>query len=602
MFYPEELIEEIRLQNDIVEIISQYVRLNKKGNSYFGLCPFHNEKTPSFSVAPDKQIYHCFGCGASGNVITFVMEYENYSFLEAVKHLADRVHISLPEPEISDEMRKAVQYKQQMIEANKEAAKYYYYQLYGETGKSALNYLENRGIEKETRKRFGLGFSNFFRDDLFQYLKGKGFDEKILFDSGLILAEKGKSDSWYDRFFNRVMYPIWDVHNRVIGFGGRILGDGTPKYLNSPETKLFDKSRNLYGLNIARTSRRSQIILVEGYMDVIALHQAGFDNAVASLGTAFTQGQSNLLKRYKNEIIVAYDSDSAGKKATLKAIPILEAVGLTVRVLKVPDYKDPDEFIKARGAQAFEKLISTCVPSFIFEIEQLEAGYNLSDPEHKTQFYHDIAGKLLQIENQIKRENYFDEMVRRYNINPKALQAEMEKQGKEVGIVSRRTEKIPENVKKRQSKDAVIVAQKNILTIIMSHKDIFHTIKPYIKSSEFVDDLYRQVAEIIFDLYEDNMVINPAMIINKFVELDEQNKVAQIFNNDIHIDNNAQFEKIINESIQILKNSYIDQKSGQITDVSDLQNLIKMKRELQDLYISLNHGKTSKHQERIENK
>ncbi|MBC7960263.1 MAG: DNA primase, partial [Vallitaleaceae bacterium] len=527
MFYPEELIEEIRLQNDVIEIISQVVRLTKKGSSHFGLCPFHNEKTPSFSVVPDKQIYHCFGCGASGNVITFVMEYENYSFVEAVKSLADRVNISLPEPEISEEMRRAMQYKQQMIDANKEAARYYFHQLNSEYGKKALEYLENRGIEKETRKKFGLGYSNIFRDDLYQYLKGKSFSDRTLQDGGLISEEKNKPGEYYDRFFNRVMFPIFDVHSRVIGFGGRVLGEGMPKYLNSPETKLFDKSKNLYGLNLARTSRRNNLVLVEGYMDVISLHQAGFDNAVASLGTAFTQGQSNLLKRYTNEVVIAYDSDSAGKNATLKAIPILEATGLTVRVLKMLNYKDPDDFIKAEGKEAFEKLIATSIPSFMFEIEQLEAGFNLDDPDHKTKFYQGIAKKLLGFENQIKRESYQDAMVERYKMNPKALQAEMEKIGKDVGIVAHRREEIvEEKVKNRQSKDALIVAQKNILTIVVSHKDIFQIVKPYIRPEEFVDPLYGRVAEIIFELFGENLNINPGMIINKFIELDEQNKVA----------------------------------------------------------------------------
>ncbi len=591
MLYPEELIEEIRLQNDVIEVIGQYVRLNKKGNSHFGLCPFHNEKTPSFSVVADKQIYHCFGCGASGNVITFVMEYENYSFVEAVKSLAQRVNISLPEPEISEEMRRAMQYRQQMLDANKEAARYFYYQLNAEIGEKALAYFEHRGIEQETRKKFGLGFSPFFRDDLCKHLRSKGFSDKVMFDAGLTSEDKNKPGEWYDRFFNRVMFPILDVHNRVIGFGGRVLGEGMPKYLNSPETKLFDKSKNLYGLNVARTSRRNNIILVEGYMDVISLHQAGFENAVASLGTAFTQGQSNLLKRYTNEVVIAYDSDSAGKNATLKAIPILEAVGLSVRVLKMKDYKDPDDYIKGEGAEAFEKLISSSIPSFMFEIEQLETHYNLEDPDHKTRFYQGIAKKLLEFDNQIKRESYMDAMVDRYKINPKALQAEMEKIGKDVGVFAhKRDEVVEQKVKNRQSKDAIVVAQKNIMTIIVSHKDIFEAVKDYIQPSEFVDALYSKVAQIVFELYEENLIINPGMIINKFIELDEQNKVAQIFNNDIKVDNQIQFEKIINESIQILKNAYIDKMSKEITEVSQLQNLIKIKRSLQDLYISLNHG------------
>jgi len=591
MFYPEELIEEIRGQNDIVEVISQYVRLNKKGHSHFGLCPFHNEKTPSFSVAQDKQIYYCFGCGASGNVITFIMEYENYSFVEAIKALADRVNIALPEPEISEEMRKKVKYKQQMLDANKEAAKYFYHQLSVELGKKALDYLSERGISQETRKRFGLGFSHFFRDDLYQYLKSKNISDNVMLDCGLVIEDKNKSGEVFDRFFNRVMFPIFDIHNRVIGFGGRVLGDGMPKYLNSPETKLFDKSKNLYGLNIARTSRRGNIILVEGYMDVISLHQAGFDNAVASLGTAFTQGQANLLKRYTSEVIIAYDSDQAGLNAALKAIPIIEATGVTARIMQLNPYKDPDEYIKSNSVDAFEERITKAIPSFMFEIEQIERKYNLSDPEHKTQFYQTIAKKLVQIENEIKRENYFEAVLGKYKMNPKALQSEMEKIGKDVGIVThKKEEQTGDKIKSRLSKDAIVVAQKNILTFIVSHKDIFEAVKPYIKPSEFVDGLYRQVAEIIFELYEDNQSLNPAMIINKFIELEDQNKVAHIFSNDTKVENQMQFEKMVNESILIIKNAFIDKKSQQISDIQDMQELIKLKRDLQDLYISLNHG------------
>lgn len=591
MFYPEELIEEIRNQNDIIEIISQYVNLNKKGNSYFGLCPFHNEKTPSFSVSQDKQMYYCFGCGAGGNVITFIMEYENYSFIEALKFLSERVHISLPKPEISDQMRKEMNYKQQLLDVNKEAARYFYYQLNTELGKKPLDYLIDRGTSKEIRKKFGIGFALFFRDDLYKYLKNKNFSDKIMIDSGLIVEDKGKTGEMYDRFFNRIMFPIFDVHNRVIGFGGRALGDGMPKYLNSPETKLFDKSKNLYGLNLARTSRKNYIILVEGYMDVIALHQAGFDNVVASLGTAFTKGQSILLKRYTNEVAIAYDSDTAGKNATLKAIPILEESDISIRVLNLSPYKDPDDFIKSKGVEAFESLISSSLSSFMFEIEQLEAKYNLSDPEHKTKFYHEIANKLVILDDEIKRENYFEAITKKYKINPKALKTEMEKIGKEVGIVSHKKDiKYAEKVKNRMSKDSIVIAQKNILTFIVSHKDVFDAVSVYIKPSEFIDGLYKRVAEIIFKLYEDNLEIKPAMIINKFSELDEQNKVAQIFNNDIKVENQMQFEKMINESVQILKNAFIDKMAEQVLEIKDLQELIKIKRDLQDLYISLNHG------------
>lgn len=592
MLYPEELIEEIRIQNDIVDVISGYVRLTKKGNNSFGLCPFHNEKTPSFSVSHDKQIYHCFGCGAGGNVITFIMEYENYSFVEALKFLADRVHIALPEPEVNEEMRKAMLYKQQLIDANREAAKYFYYQLNKDLGKKALEYLNDRGVEPEIRKKFGLGYSPFFRDDLYQYLKGKKFSDSVLVDAGLVIEEKEKSQ-YHDRFFNRLMFPIFDVHNRVIGFGGRVLGDSMPKYLNSPETKLFDKGKNLYGLNFAKSSRRGFMILAEGYMDVIALHQAGFDNAVASLGTALTPGQSHLLKRYTDEIVISYDGDGAGRNAALKAIGILEASGHTVRVAKMKGYKDPDEVIKNNGKEAYEEILNAAIPSFMFQVEMLEEQYRFDDPESKAKFFQQVANKLVRIDNALKRESYVEAIIQKYRINPKALQTEMEKIGKDIGIATEEKIEIEEAKKvdrKPQSKDAVILAQKNILTIIASHKDIFRAIKPYLKPNEFIDKLYQRVAEIIYKLYDEHEEVLPATIINQFLELDEQKQVSLIFNNSIHVEHQMQFEKMVNESIQILKSAYIDQKSKNITDVADLQELIRLKRELQDLYISLNHG------------
>jgi len=302
MFYPEEIIEEIRQRNDIVDVISSYIKLKKTGSNYVGLCPFHNEKSPSFSVSPNRQMYHCFGCGVGGNVITFVMEYENFNFVEAVKCLADRCGMQLPETQVSEEVRRNANLKNRILEVNKEAAKYYVYQLRTPVGKQALEYLEGRELSKETITKFGLGYSNKYSDDLYQYMKSKGYEDSLLKETGLFSWDE--KHGVYDKFWNRVMYPIMDINSKVIGFGGRVMGEGKPKYLNSPETKVFDKSRNLYGLNLARQSRSRTYILCEGYMDVISMHQAGFSNAVASLGTAFTGLQANLLKRYADEITV----------------------------------------------------------------------------------------------------------------------------------------------------------------------------------------------------------------------------------------------------------------------------------------------------------
>ena len=348
--YSSEVIDEVVSRSDIVDIISGYIKLKKNGSSYVGLCPFHNEKSPSFSVSGQKQLYHCFGCGAGGNVITFIMEYENYTFLEAVRFLADRAGMTLPEESYSDKEKKERDIKTRLLEINKIAATYYYHQLKGEKGRAGLEYLKKRQLSDETINRFGLGFAPQTTGELYKLLKEKGYDDEILKESGLFTYERGVRE----KFWNRVIYPIMDINNKVIGFGGRVMGDAKPKYLNSPETKLFDKSRNLYGLNIARTSRKNNLIICEGYMDVISMHQAGFSQAVASLGTALTPGHARLMKRYADTALVTYDSDEAGVKAALRAIPLLKEAGITTKVVNMRPYKDPDEFIKALGQEAFQ--------------------------------------------------------------------------------------------------------------------------------------------------------------------------------------------------------------------------------------------------------
>ena len=392
--YSDELIEEVRSRNDIVDVISQYVRLSKKGSTYFGLCPFHNEKTGSFSVSPNKQMYYCFGCHAGGNVFTFLMQYENYTFGEAMEALAERAGVDLPKQEYTAAQRQEADRRARLLEINKEAAKYFFVLLRGERGKRALDYFKKRALSDETIHKFGLGYSDQYSDDLYRYLRSKGYDDEILKDSGLVTIDEVRGG--HDKFWNRVMFPIMDVHNKVIGFGGRVMGDGEPKYLNSPETKIFDKSRNLYGLNFARATKKPQLLLCEGYMDVIALHQAGFDNAVASLGTALTSGHANLLKRYTKEVYLTYDSDGAGIKAALRAIPILKEVGITTKIINMKPYKDPDEFIKALGAEAYQERIDQAENSFLFEVRMEEQQHVMHDLESKTAFYNAVAYMLFE--------------------------------------------------------------------------------------------------------------------------------------------------------------------------------------------------------------
>ena len=403
MYYSEELIEEIRTRNDIVDVISGYVRLQKKGSSYFGLCPFHNEKSPSFSVSRQKQMYYCFGCGAGGNVFTFLMEYENFTFVEAVKYLADRAGVELPKAEYSKEARERADLKSSILEINKIAAKYFYVQLKSEHGRAAYTYLKNRELSDETITAFGLGYSNKYSDDLYKYLRKKGYSEDLIRQAGLINTDERQGV--YDKFWNRVMFPIMDVNSRVIGFGGRVMGDAKPKYLNSPETAVFDKSRNLYGLNRARTSRKPYFLLCEGYMDVIALHQAGFTNAVASLGTALTPGHASLIKRYVQEVYLTYDSDEAGTKAALRAVPILKDAGISARVVKMDPYKDPDEFIKNLGAEEYERRIEEARNGFMFTLEVLERDFDMQSPEGKTGFFREAARRLVTFEDKLERNN-----------------------------------------------------------------------------------------------------------------------------------------------------------------------------------------------------
>ena len=474
MYYSDDLIEEVRSRNDIVDVISGYVKLQKKGSSWFGLCPFHNEKSPSFSVSRTKQMFYCFGCGKGGNVFTFIMEYENFTFKEAVKYLADRAGMTLPETEDTPEQKRAADLRNQLLEINKIAAKYFYYLLTTDHGASAMDYLTNgRRLSNETIVRFGLGYSDKFSDDLYRYLKSKGYSDSLLKESGLVTLDERRGGT--DKFWNRVMFPIMDANNRVVGFGGRVMGDGMPKYLNSPETKIFDKSRNLYGLNFARTSRRPNFILCEGYLDVISMHQAGFNNAVASLGTAFTSPHASLIKRYTDEVILAYDSDGAGVRAALRAIPILKEAGLKIKVLHLHPYKDPDEFIKNMGTDAFEKRLEEAENSFMFEISVIEKNHDFNDPQGKTDFYNETAKKLLEFSQEIERNNYIEAVARKYGIAFNDLQKLVNSYGARIGYTGEEVYERQQTQKKTApaKEDAILTSQKLLLTWLADDPSLF---------------------------------------------------------------------------------------------------------------------------------
>lgn len=592
MFYPEELVEEIRQKNDIVDVISSYVKLQRKGGSHMGLCPFHNEKSPSFSVSASKQMYHCFGCGVGGNVFTFIMEYENYTFVEALKYLSGRVGVTLPEAEISEEARRQAGIKARLLEINREAAKYYYFQLKSPRGQAAMEYLTKRELTDDTIKKFGLGYSNQTGDDIYRYLRHLGYEDDVLRESGLIsYDEKHKV---YDKFWNRVMFPIMDANNRVIGFGGRVMGDGLPKYLNSPETKLFDKSRNLYGLNFARTSRKSNFLICEGYMDVIALHQAGFNNAVASLGTAFTGLQANLIKRYTNEVLLTYDSDEAGTKAALRAIPILKEAGLGVKVINMKPYKDPDEFIKALGAEEFQKRIDGAKNSFLFEVEVMEREYDMNDPEQKTKFFNEIAKKMLQFTEEIERNIYIEAVSAKYGIGFDNLRKLVNSYGARLGTGdSYKPKEFTERGKnKNLPVEGMKQSQRILLTWLIEDLVLFEKIKGIITPKDFTEDLYKQAAELLFEQYEREGKVTPAKILNHFESKEEQKEAAALFSLELSSEmSTKEKEKALNETVQKIKKNSLDKRSKEAiekNDVQTLQEIIKEQTNLQKLHISLN--------------
>ncbi len=581
MYYPDEIVEEVRMKNDIVDVISGYVRLQKKGANHFGLCPFHNEKSPSFSVSGGKQMYYCFGCGAGGNVFTFIMEYENYTFREAVKLLADRAGVNLPEIEYSEEVKKKESRKNRLLEINKEAARYFYYQLRSGRGEKGYRYLADRGLGEETMKKFGLGYAAVSSSDLVQYLRSKGYGDDLIQEAGVAVFDE--KYGLHDKFWNRVIFPIQDINHRVIGFGGRVMGDGKPKYLNSPETMIFDKSRNLYGLNFARTSRQSHIILCEGYMDVIAMHQAGFTQAAASLGTAFTIGQANLIKRYVKEVLLAYDSDGAGTNAALRAIGILKEAGLSGKVINMEPYKDPDEFVKNLGAEEFVKRIEGAENSFFFELRMLEREYDLKDPESKTRFHREIAKKLCGFSEEVERENYLEAVADKYHIGFENLRKLVASYAAQTGLASpviRPKSGLAE--KKNTPEENRKKAQRLLITWITDEPGIYPKIKKYINAGDFTDELYRKVADKLFEGLSKGE-FSPAALVSMFEDEEEQREVADLFNTKLE-ETKKEREKALHDIIYTVKRNSYEYYSGRMgADMDALNKVIAGKKALEEL-------------------
>ena len=603
MYYSEDLVEEIRSSSDIVDVISSYIKLDRKGNSFFGLCPFHSEKTPSFSASRHKQMYYCFGCGVGGNVFTFIMSYENFTFVEAIKFLAERSNIKLPEIEYSKEARERADLKSNLFEVNKLAAKYFYFQLRNKQGQRAYEYLKERQITEEMIVGFGLGYSNQYKDDLYQYLRGEGHSEEVIRQSGLIQTDEKHGN--YDKFWNRIMFPIMDPNSKVIGFGGRVMGEGKPKYLNSPETPIFDKSRNLYGINRARISRKDYFLVCEGYFDVIHLHQHGYTNSVATLGTALTYGHANLMKRYVDEVYLTYDSDEAGIKAALRSIPILTDAGLVTRVIDLKPYKDPDDLLNRLGAEAFEKRIQSAKNGFMFGLEILEREYRLDTPEDKTRFFREVATRLISFEDEIERNNYIDAVAEHYKVPKDSLHNLVVKTAIRQGLAKPATRVNPSitnninnnvylenginngvgSIKNNKKLQGLLNAQKLLLTMLINDKSVYEKIKQYILPEDYTGELYQTVAKLLVQQLEEDKV-NPPAIVNHFTDEMAHQEVASLFHANMKdMESDEARNQALKEAVIKIKNGHLEQlrQEADPEDMGQWQAISHEKRQLEEL-------------------
>ena len=597
MYYPDDKVEEVLRANNIVDVVGTYVHLQKKGANYFGLCPFHNEKSPSFSVSEPKQMFYCFGCGAGGNAATFLMKYENYSFQEALQTLADRAGIKLPEVNYSEEARNKEERRQLLRAVNKEAAIYYYKLLRSQKGMKGLRYLAERKLDPSTMRDFGLGYADGSGNDLCAHLKSCGFADDVILEAGVAAFDEKRG--MHDKFWNRVIFPIMDVRGQVIGFGGRVMGDAKPKYLNSPETEIFDKSRNLYGLHIAKRSKAPYKILCEGYMDVISMHQAGFHEAVASLGTSFTEGQAALLKRYTKQVLLAYDSDGAGVRAALRSIGILKKAGIEGRVIDLRPSKDPDEFIKANGKEAFLKRIENAENSFFYELRMMQRDYSMEDPAQRTQFHHAVAAKLCGIEDEIERDNYLKEAARRYYVDEGSLRRLVASYGRtgtantvwEKGAEPAQAASEQQKRRTRPTRDErVEMNEKLLMTWLADEPEILGQVEPYLRPEHFHDGVSRQAAEGYWKILREQGGGNPASVIGMFETQEEQEKAASMFNTRLKgLHDAREREKALKDIVISIRKSAAERERRQIEESTQepsadmLTKMLSTRKELQAL-------------------
>lgn len=576
--YSDEIIDEVRQTNDIVDIISQYVHLKRSGRNFFGLCPFHNEKSPSFSVSPDKQIFHCFGCGAGGNVFTFLMKIEGISFIEAVQTLAERSNIALPTIQNNVDTAKE-ELKAKVYKVNEFAANFYHENLYKPESKIAQEYIKKRKLTNETLKSFQIGFSGKF-DELYRALVAQGFGEKEMLESGLV--NKNERGQYIDRYRNRLMFPICDVRGKVIAFGGRVLNDSKPKYINSPENIVYSKGRNLFGLNVAKKGDIKKILIVEGYMDVISLHQRGITNVVAALGTAMTQAQGWLLRKHSEQIILSFDSDEAGLSAKMRALDILQNMGCDIRILQMEGAKDPDEYIIKYGNVRFLGLIDKALSVIEFKVKVLKQNLNLENTNDKIKFLNEIAKLIAKIDNNMEREVYIEKIAKEYEISKEAIYAEVNK----LSYSGNKSEKILEKAKpvikhkiqeENNVSEAIKRRENTILSILlMGDLNIFQIIKQNINPEDFRDNLNKQIAKKLYEEFEKgNSNING--ILDELSE-EEQSHVTMIMADDYEIED---VEKAIDDIMQAYEKEKLNERKFQILEELETQLDSNKKKELE---------------------
>lgn len=575
MFYPENVVNDLRHHSDIVRVVSGYVQLTPKGSYQFGLCPFHNEKSPSFSVTPEKQMFHCFGCGASGNVYTFIMQIERLNFKESIEFLAKLVNYQLPTD--SNESKKELDDKNQIYQMHLDATSLYQKMLFDQSDKLALEYLKSRNIDAKMLEKFKVGYATRKSDFLFKFLAQNGYDIDLMVKSGLII--KGEN-GYFDRFYGRVMFPIFDTSNRVIGFGGRSLNDKGAKYLNSSGSPIFYKDRTLYGLNFAKQSKQDSFILVEGYLDVIKLFQYGFDNAIAGLGTAFNQNHARTINQYNKDTIVCYDNDDAGHNATEKAVMVLSKDNPNTKVLTIKNAKDPDEFLENFGAEKFQILLDEKVNYLDYLILKAKNKYDISDTSQKVSFVKESVEIISHIQNEITLDAYIQKISKMADISKDAILKEVKKAGNNAtddDLIKKITPRI------NNSNSNVNPAKKSIITMMIKNKDIYYMICDTLQVKEFENTIFEKLYTYIISSYKNNQEILLCDYLNYFETVEEQRIVSDIFNTAEEFLIDDKQTKAVTDLVKSIKKEYLNNQISIQTEPSEIAVLIQSLKDVEKI-------------------